>query len=112
MSQATTAAPSSPSRPSSSANTSRGHGHWPISARLASSMSTIATGTARLRRTRVQRLQLVEHLEPEGLDDRRVEDVEEDEQDDEQRADQAGGEVEAAGGSLVYALTRSDAGFG
>ena len=95
MSQATTAAPSSPSRPNSSANTRRGQGHWPISAMLASSMSTIATGTADCGGRGMQRLQLVEHLEPERLDDRRIEEVEGDEQQDEQGADQARRQVDA-----------------
>ena len=42
----------------------------------------------------MERLQLVEDLEPEGLDDRRIEEVEQDEQDDDERADQAGRQVE------------------
>ena len=69
---------------------------------LASSMSTIATGTADCGGRGMQRLQLVEHLEPEGLDDRRVEDVEGNEQQDEQRADQAGRQVDATDETRVW----------
>jgi hypothetical protein len=42
----------------------------------------------------VNRLQLVEDLQPEGLDHRRIEDVEQDEQNDHERADQARRQVE------------------
>ena len=70
-------------------------------------MSTIVTGSADCGGRGMERLQLVEDLEPEGLDDRRVEDVQDDEEQDEQRADQAGRQVDEAvagcGGRLVAA---------